>query len=201
MLGEYHKVVAGLVSDGARVIDIGCGEGELLAHLSAEKNAIVHGLEIDGKRVGKAVASGLAVVQGNADTDLQYYPDNGFDYAIMVLTMQVMKHPREVLEEALRIARKVIVVIPNFGHLRNRSYLAFKGRMPVTKKLSYEWYETPNIHFCTIRDFIVLTRKLGCNVEQSIYLHGQDKARKFNSHDNFTANLFGEYGVFVLKNI
>lgn len=194
-----HKIIAELVKPGSKVIDIGCGEGALLRDLQTNKNVIGRGLEIEAGKVATAVKSGLSVIQGDADIDLKYYPDRGFDYAIIGVTLQATKKPKDVLEEALRIAERVVVVIPNFGHIRNRLYLVFKGRMPVTKELSYQWYETPNIHFCTIKDFIAFADETGSQIEKRMYMIKDGRARDFSGNGSFAANLFGEYGVFILK--
>lgn len=198
MLRIDQKIVADLVTTNAKVIDIGCGEGELLAHLVETKNINAHGLEIESERVAKAVAQELSVIQGDADTDLVYYPDHGFDIAILALTLQITKHPKDVLIEIMRIAKRAIVVIPNFGHLRNRLYITYRGRMPVNKSLSYEWYDTPNIHFCTIKDFISLAEEIGCTIEKKIYIMGNTH-HPFVGYGSFNANLFGDQGIFVLS--
>jgi len=199
MLRADQKIIAEVIEQGSKVIDIGCGQGSLLEYLEAEKGVSGHGLEIEADRVSAAVSKGLSVVQGDADNDLQYYSDKGFDYAILGQTLQIMKHPKEALEQALRVAKRVVVVIPNFGYIQNRFYLLIKGRMPVTKELSYQWYETPNIHFCTIKDFVYLAKELGCNVERKSYVSKCGKEHKFSGDGTFASNLFGEYGIFVLS--
>ncbi len=199
VLQPYQQAIAELIAPESTVLDIGCGKGALLAWLRDNKNVRGRGLEIESARVAEAVASGLSVVQGDADGELQYYPDKVFDTVVLSLTLQVMKHPRLVLEQALRIGRKAVVVIPNFGHARNRLYLLLKGQMPVTSALSYQWYETPNIHFCTIRDMTALAREIGCTVEAQRYLTEAGAARAFAGAGSLYANLFGEYGVFCLS--
>jgi methionine biosynthesis protein MetW len=198
ILDSHLKHVVTLIDDDSRVIDIGCGAGELLKALE-EKSCMGHGLDIESEKVAAAVAGGISAIQGDADIDLQYYPENGFDYAIMALSLQSMKDPKQVLEEALRIAGKVVVIIPNFGHWKNRLYLSTKGKMPVTSKLSFQWYETPNIHFCTIKDFVALAHEIGCTIEsrQSIATDGTTK--HFRGNGTFGANLVGPYGTFVLS--
>lgn len=194
-----QKIIAKLIEANTKVIDIGCGEGELLSFLEAEKNIHGHGLEIESGKVSTAVSRGLSVIQGDGDNDLKHYPNNAFDYAILGQTLQIMQQPKEVLEETLRIAKKVIVAIPNFGHIANRIYFSSRGRMPVTKKLSYQWYETPNIHFCTIKDFVALARELGCRIEKQLYITNSGKPHKFSGDGSLIANIFGEYGIFVLS--
>lgn len=199
-LQPYQQAIADLIAPGAKVLDIGCGKGTLLAYLKEQKQAKVSGLEIESARVAEAVAAGISVVQGDGDGELQYYPDKAFDYVILSLTLQVMKHPKEVLEQALRIGKKVVVAIPNFGHVHNRFYLLLKGRMPVTSKLSFQWYETPNIHFCTIKDMAALAKEIGCTIEKKQYLTGKGTAHRFHiGLCALKANLFGEYGVFLLR--
>lgn len=199
MLRHDQNIIAGLIVPGSRVIDIGCGGGELLAHLAAEKKVKGYGLEIEPERVSAAVRRGLSAIQGDADADLPYYPDKGFDYAILGLTLQIMRHPREVLEQALRIASRVIVVIPNFGHIGNRLRFLLRGRMPVTSALPCQWYETPNIHFCTIRDFAALAEELGCKIETSLAIYCSGAAHPFSGGGSFGANMFGAQGLFVLS--
>lgn len=196
-----QHVIAELITPNTKVMDIGCGEGELLSYLEQEKQVSPHGIEVDSPRVSAALAKGLSVVQGDADSDLQYYPDNAFDYVILGMTLQVMRRPKEVLEQSLRIGERVILVIPNFGHIRNRWYLGSRGRMPVTKELSYQWYETPNIHFCTIKDMVALAKELGCEIETRIYLTKDGKPHPFRGNGFLKANLMGEQGIFVLRKV
>ena len=192
------KVICDIVQSGAKVLDIGCGNGELLHALKREKNVSGRGLEINQENVTKCLSMGLSVMQGDADTDLEHYPSNSFDYAILTEVLQATKHPDLILREALRIANKVILTVPNFGHWRNRTQLLLGGKMPVTKKLSYEWYETPNIHFCTIRDFGALCRKLGIKIEKSLAITSSNKIISI-SGTVALANLFGEQGIFLLS--
>lgn len=190
--------IADLIPAGARVLDIGCGTGTLLAHLQNEKKVDVHGMDIDGEKVSATLARGLSAVQGDADRDLKFYPDNAFDYVILGETLQATQHPKDVLNEILRISKKAVVSIPNFGYWKNRAYLSLRGRMPVTSKLSYQWYETPNIHFCTIRDFVFLAEELGCTIEQRLWLGIDGKARPFTGRGRI-ANLLSPEGIFVLS--
>ncbi len=192
------KIIAGFVSPGARVLDIGCGDGTLLMQLSEEKNVDARGIELSQKGVNEAVASGLSVIQGDADRDLATYPDKAFDFAILSQTIQATHNPRIVLEELLRIGDKAIVSFPNFGHWRIRAQFLAAGRMPVNKNLPYSWYDTPNIHFFTIRDFVELVDEIGATIEDSIALHG--KGRKIPpTVSGWIWNLLGEQAVFVLS--
>lgn len=192
------QAIADLVNPGASIIDIGCGEGELLAWLQREKNISGRGIEISQNGVNRCIARGLAVIQGDADADLQYYPDQAYDYAVLSQTLQTLHRPKEVLEHLVRIARHAIVSVPNFGHWKNRLYLACTGRMPVTKALTYQWYDTPNIHFCTISDFVSLSESLGLTIEKRLYVTHQGTAGYFKNRGPF-ANLFGEQGIFMIK--
>ena len=144
------KLIESLIQKKSKVLDIGCGEGSLLKQLEENINADTRGIELDSNLARKAIASGLSVVQGNAETDLDQYSDESFDYVILSQTLQAVLRPKDLLIELLRIGKKAIVSFPNFGHWRIRTQLLFKGRMPITKGLPYSWHETPNIHFFTI---------------------------------------------------
>ncbi len=197
MRADLEKI-AELVEPQTKVFDIGCGTGALLELLVRDKKADARGIELESARVSECMSKGLSAIQGDADTDLKNYPDKCFDYVILGQTLQVTKHPKDTLAECLRIGKKVIISIPNFGHWRNRLYLITNGRMPVTKQLSYEWYDTPNIHFCTIKDFIFLCKELGAHIEDKYYLNTSGEVKHFNGN-RIVANLFGEIGIFVLK--
>ncbi len=169
------KIIAGFVEPGARVLDVGCGDGALLARLEEEKQADGRGIELSQKGVNEAVARGLSVVQGDADHDLATYPDAAFDFVILSQTLQATHNPRIVLEQLLRIGRKVVVSFPNFGNWRVRGQFVLKGRMPITEDLPYSWYDTPNIHFCTVRDFMKLVEETDAKVEKAVALYGKDR--------------------------
>lgn len=193
-----HRVIADLIRPGSRVLDVGSGDGELLELLVREKQVDGRGLEISQGGVNKCVARGLAVIQGDADSDLSYYPDKGFDYVILSQTLQATRNPKTVLDELLRIGDKVIVSFPNFGHWRVRFSLLFKGRMPVTKDLPYSWYDTPNIHFCTIRDFVALCDEVGAKLESAAAM--DDSGKKIGlSMPWWFWNFFGQQGIFLLS--
>jgi methionine biosynthesis protein MetW len=192
-----HNVIADMIPQNATALDIGCGEGEMLTLLAA-KNVRARGLEIDHNNVSICLKKGLSVLQGDVDIDLAYYPENAFDYAILTQVLQVTKFPDKILLEVLRVAKYALVSIPNFGYWANRAQLLLNGRMPVTKKLSYEWYETPNIHFCTIRDFVILCENLGLKIEKKLAIKPNGRIISFNKTSAF-ANLQGELGVFLIS--
>jgi methionine biosynthesis protein MetW len=191
-------LISEMVNRDSRVLDIGCGEGELLHLLAETRNVDARGMELSQKGVNDCVAKGLSVIQGDADVDLVDYPDDAFDYVILSQTIQATRHPRVVLENMLRIGRHAVVSFPNFGHWRIRTQLMFRGAMPVTQNLSYSWYDTPNIHFCTIRDFVNLTRELSIKIERAVALDRFGTPVRVNAPWAFW-NLFGEQAVFLLK--
>jgi len=193
------QAIADLVAPGSSLLDVGCGEGALLSWLKDHKQVKGRGIELSQQGVHRAISKGLSVIQGNADTDLAFYPDNAYDYVVLSQTLQTLREPKEVLSQLVRIAKHTIVSVPNFGYWKNRAQLAFKGRMPVTKSLSYQWYDTPNIHFCTIADFVVLCeQELGLTIEKRLYVNQFGMPSVFNNGGLF-ANLFGEQGIFMIR--
>jgi len=186
-------VIADNVAAGSRVLDVGCGDGLLLAALRDGSGCDARGMEIDGANVAECVARGLSVIQGDADKDLAFYPDASVDYAILSQTLQTTMRPDKVLEELLRIGRKAFVSFPNFAHWKVRTSLLWGGRMPVTRLLPIAWYETPNIHHVTVNDFRDMVKERGIKVEQAWFLRGDQRCSAA------AANFRAEHAVFLLS--
>ena len=186
-------IIADSVREGATALDIGCGDGALMAALRDRKNVDARGLELDPANVAAAVARGLSVVQGDADTDLADYPADSFDYAILSQTLQTTQRPDLLLRDILRVGRQAFVSFPNFAHWRIRMSLALGGRMPVTRLLPARWYSTANIHHVTVRDFVALVEEQGATIEASWFLRGD------RSRGRLAANLLAEHAVFLLR--
>jgi methionine biosynthesis protein MetW len=186
-------IIASNVAPGSRVLDVGCGDGALMAALRDARGCDARGLELEAGDVAAAVARGLSVVQGDADTDLVDYPDASFDYAILSQTLQTTRHPDQVLEQLLRIGRRAFVSFPNFAHWRVRMSLLWGGRMPVTRTLPLEWYATPNIHHVTLDDFRAFVKTRGIHVEGAWHL-SRDR-----STGSAMANVLAEHAVFLLR--
>ena len=186
-------IIAANVASGSRVLDVGCGDGALLAALRADKQVDARGLELDPTNVASAVARGLSVIQGDADADLADYPPATFDYAILSQTLQTTRRPDQVLDQLLRIGRKAFVSFPNFAHWRVRLCLLWGGRMPVTRLLPLAWYETPNIHHVTVDDFRAFVKARGIEVEGAWFLSG-DRLTSAAA-----ANFRAEHAVFLLS--
>ena len=191
-------LIAEMVTPGASVLDIGCGDGTLLRLLADKRGVDGRGIELSQAGVNSCVAQGLSVIQGDADTDLVHYPDLAFDFALLSQTIQATYSPRHVLEQLLRIGKRAVVSFPNFGHWRVRTQLLFGGHMPQTDNLPDRWYESPNIHLCTIKDFLGLCKDIGARVERAVALNVY--GRKLGvSMPLFAQNLFGEQAVFLLS--
>jgi methionine biosynthesis protein MetW len=192
------RLIAEMIEPGARVLDIGCGDGGLLAYLTRHKGVDGRGIELSQSGVNACVGHGLSVIQGDADRDLQAYPSGAFDVVVLCQTLQATRNPKRVVEALVRIGRRAIVSFPNFGFWRIRLKLLITGRMPVSPLLPFPWYETPNIHLCTIRDFIRLCDEIGIRVERGITLDRLGRPYRLAPHGKL-ANLLGEQSVFVLS--
>ena len=185
-----------MVAPHTRVLDIGCGDGTLLRMLAEERDVDARGMELSQRGVNDCVAKGLSVIQGDADIDLVDYPDDSFDYVILSQTLQATRNPRRVLEQMLRIGKRAIVSFPNFGHWSIRLQIMFAGRMPITENLPLAWYETPNIHFCTIRDFVTLVNEVDAQIDRAVALDSSGAPMRVNA-PWWVWNLFGEQAVFL----
>jgi len=192
------QLIADLIEQDSRVLDVGCGDGALLEMLKASKSIDGRGLELSQEGVNACVARGLSVIQGDADTDLTSYPDKAFDYVILTLTIQATHRPADVLRELTRIGRYVIVSFPNFGYWKVRTTLFLQGRMPVTGLLEHSWYATPNIHLCTIGDFTDLCRDLDIEIEKAFGRTGGGRPRKINARAALP-NLLTEEAILLLR--
>lgn len=192
------QLIADMVAPGSRVLDVGCGDGALLQYLWKSKEVDGRGVELSQAGVNACVRNGLSVIQGDADTDLKNYPSDAFDYVILSQTLQATHNPRTVLDHMARIGKRSIVSFPNFGYWRVRTSLFFGGRMPMTENLPQPWYNTPNIHFCTIRDFVALAREMNLHVEQGLALNGDGRPIGLDPAGAL-ANILAEQAVFLLS--
>ena len=197
-LRKDWRLIESLIANNSRVLDIGCGEGGLIYQLQKNIIAKTNGIEVNGDLARKAIASGFNVIQGDAEKDLDQYSNQSFDYVILSQTLQAMIKPKDILQQLLRIGEKAIVSFPNFGHWTIRMQLLLSGRMPVTKDLPYAWYETPNIHFFTIKDFQDLCDKSNIFIEKGIGLTSSGKQFEINSGIS-SANLFTSEAIFLLS--
>ena len=193
------KIIADLIPANSSVIDVGCNDGSLLEFLKEEKDINGRGMEIDQQKVQLCLSKGISVIEGDADLDLYDYPDNLFDYSILTYTLQATKSPKNVLSELVRISSKAIISFPNFGHWKIATSLLINRKMPISEKLSYSWHETPNLHFCTINDFIDLCEEAGIRIEKQANL----KTNKLNEFygKNLLYSYFNEVGLFLVSKI
>ncbi len=195
---KEFKIISELIEENKRMLDVGCGDGILMKHLKDNKNVDTRGLEISKNNVQICISKGLSVIEGNAEKDLQQFPDLSFDYAILSQTLQAFYNPEKVIDDLLRVANKAIVTIPNFGYWKVRMHLFFKGTMPVTKHLPNEWYNTPNLHMCTIKDFVNFCAQKKINLFRSLALH-EEKVSEINSKNLNFKNLLSELGIFLIE--
>ena len=195
---KEFKIISELIENNTRVLDVGCGDGTLMKYLKDKKNVDTRGLEILKKNVQDCTSKGLSVIEGNAEKDLHQFPNLSFDYVILSQTLQAFYNPEKVIDDLLRVANKAIVTIPNFGHWKVRMHLLLKGTMPITKTLPNEWYSTPNLHMCTIKDFFNFCSKKKIELYKSIALN-DEKTSKINSGNINIKNLSSELGIFLIK--
>lgn len=192
------EIIASLVKANSRVLDIGCGDGALLSELESKRNVNGCGIELSTQGVSACVARGLNVIKGDAEIDLVDYPDNAFDYVILSHTIQAMHKPADIIKQMLRIGKSAIVSLPNFGFWRVRFYLLFYGRMPVSSLMPYSWHKTPNLHLCTIKDFLSLVEEMQLTISNFLALSETNKLKYLRP--NRIANWFAQQAIFVLEN-
>ena len=197
MKNEF-QVIADLIEKDKKVLDVGCADGTLMKFLKDNKNINIRGLEISKERVQECIAKGLTVIEGNAEKDLKQFPDKSFDYVVLSQTLQAFLNPEKVINELLRIGKQAIVTIPNFGYWKIRLHLLLKGTMPVTRTLPDEWYNTPNIHLCTIKDFVYFSKDKNFKLSKSIALRGNQLSYIKDGNLNLK-NLSSNLGIFLIE--
>ncbi len=192
------KIISSLINQNTHVLDVGCGDGILMQYLKNEKNVNIRGIEISKSKVQNCIEKGLTIIEGNAEKDLKQFPNKSFDYVILSQTLQAFLSPENVINELLRIGKQAIVTIPNFGYWKIRLHLLLKGTMPVTRTLPDEWYNTPNIHLCTIKDFVFFSRKKKFKLSKSIAMKSNKVSYINNSNLNIK-NLSSNLGIFLIE--
>jgi len=197
MKPEY-KIITNIIEKNSRVLDVGCDDGTLMEFLKIDKNVDIRGIEISKEKVQICISKGLTVIEGNAEFDLKQFPNDSFDYVVLGQTLQAFINPEIVIKELLRVGKKAIVTIPNFGHWKVRLNLLIKGTMPITNSLPNNWYNTPNIHMCTIKDFVKFSKIINFKIFRSLALINQNVSN-INSSNLFFKNLFGELGIFLIE--
>ncbi len=194
---KEFKVIADLLPQNVRVLDVGCGDGSLMSHLINKKNIEARGLELEKENVQKCIYKGLPVIQGNAETELHQFPNQSFDYVILSQTLQAFYNPEKVLKELLRIGKSVVISIPNFGYWKVRTSLLFFGRMPVTKTLPNSWYNTPNLHMCTIKDLFHFCVEKNIKIKKVIGVN-EDRTSEIKKNNLEMKNFFSKLGIFLI---
>jgi len=195
---KEYKIISELIEKKSRILDVGCGDGELIKYLLENKTEDIRGLEISKKSVQNCLSKGLPVIEGNAESDLKQFPDHSFDYVILSQTLQAFLSPEKVISELLRVGKKAIVTIPNFGHWKVRLELLFKGTMPITKNLPNEWHNTPNLHMCTIKDFFNFCEKRNIEIFKSLALNNES-ITNINKSNLKYKNLISDLGIFLIN--
>ena len=195
---DEFKVISDLIEDNKKVLDVGCADGTLMQFLKENKNINVRGLEISKEKVQECIAKGLTVIEGNAEKDLKQFPDKSFDYVVLSQTLQAFLSPELVLDELLRVGKKAIVTIPNFGNWQVRLHLLFKGTMPITKSLPEQWHSTPNLHMCTIKDFVNFIISKEIKMIKTLALNNNNVSNITNNNLG-TKNLFADLGIFLIE--
>jgi methionine biosynthesis protein MetW len=195
---QEFKIISDLIEKNTRVLDVGCGDGILMEYLKYNKEIDIRGIEISKDNVQKCLSKGLTVIEGDAEKDLLQFPDSSFDFVILSQTLQAFLNPEIVIKELLRVGKKAIVTIPNFGFWKVRLHLLIKGTMPITKNLPDEWYNTPNLHMCTIKDFYNFCENRKIKLNKSLALHNE-KISSINRLNLNTKNLSAELGIFLIE--
>ena len=195
---KEFKVISELIENKSKALDVGCGDGELIKYLIENKTKDIRGLEISKESVQNCLSKGLPVIEGNAENDLMQFPNHSFDYVILSQTLQAFLNPDKVIKELLRVGKKAIVTIPNFGHWKVRIKLLINGTMPLTKNLPYEWHNTPNLHMCTIKDFFVFCEKRNIKIFRSLALN-QEKISEIDIKNLNYKNLMSDLGIFLIE--